>query len=163
MKSRASFIVVTALVIMSVITLLIGCGQPTPEPTPTLEPTPTPKVLKYGVCAALSGTPAAWGLGVLWGVEQAAEELNEAGGVTVAGQPYIFEVVKYDDKYTTSGGKAAGEYLVYEAKVRAISSLGTAPTISLLEVTEPAKVIVFHGCNSKLPSYYWCYSRVAGL
>ena len=106
------------------------------------------KVLKIGVTAATTGRAAGWGLAVVWGVKQAVEELNEAGGVKVGGEIYTVKLFQYDDKYTTSGGKAAGEYLIDEENVSMVCSLGTAPTITLQEISEAKKVILFHGCTA---------------
>lgn len=51
-----------------------------------------------GFSGPLSGLAADYGLDLVNGIEQAIKELNEAGGVTVAGKKYQFKLEKLDDR-----------------------------------------------------------------
>ncbi len=81
----------SALTVMLAAAVLVACAVPSPSPTPT--PTRTPPaatgdgVLRIGTLFALTGDGAASGRALVAGVELAARELNDAGGV--AGQPVL--------------------------------------------------------------------------
>lgn len=141
MRSRKMLVVIPVILILPFITLTTAWGQQPGPPGKT-------KVLKIGVSAATTGKEAGWGLATVWGAQQAAAELNEAGGIKVGEEVYTIKILQYDDKYTTSGGKAAAEYLIDAEKVPMVCSLGTMPTIALQEISEPKKVILFHGCTA---------------
>ena len=102
------------------------------------------KVIKLGQILPLSGSGVLWGdQGVLLG-RTAAELFNKAGGITIKGQKYIYEVVSYDSGYHAKGGSEAAYRLVYKDKVDFIlSSLGSPVTAASQVVTEPKKIITF--------------------
>lgn len=138
MKNQRLFLSIPIMVIVLFITVtLVWAQQSTPQGKA--------KILKIGVSAPTTGREAGWGLGNVWGAHQAAAEINEAGGVKVGGQTYTIKILQYDDKSTTSGGKAAGEYLIDAEEVLMVSTVVTMPTIGLQEISEPKKVFLFHG------------------
>ena len=53
-----------------------------------------------GWTGPLSGGAALYGKNTLTGLEMAAKEINDAGGIDVGGKKYTFEVVGLDDKYS---------------------------------------------------------------
>ncbi|WP_375457636.1 ABC transporter substrate-binding protein [uncultured Enterovirga sp.] len=55
-----------------------------------------------GWTGPLSGGAALYGKNTLTGLEMAAKEINDAGGLEVAGKKYKLEVVALDDKYSPS-------------------------------------------------------------
>lgn len=55
-----------------------------------------------GFTGPLSGGAALYGKNTLAGLEMAARELNEAGGIEVAGRKHTIAVVALDDKYSPS-------------------------------------------------------------
>jgi len=79
-------------------------------------------------------------------LEMEAALVNEKGGLNIQGQRYNIEMIVYDHKYTADGGRAAGERLVFQDKVKFIvNPYGIAPCLAMLEVAEPNKIPFFHG------------------
>lgn len=100
------------------------------------------EVLKIGGVGPLSGGGTAWGLAAQRGMEIAIEEINAGGGFKAGGKTYTLELIMYDDQYTGQGGKAAAERLVNQDKVKfIIGPVGSPPSLGLISVTNPAKVI----------------------
>ena len=59
-----------------------------------------PETVTIGWTGPLSGGAALYGKNTLTGLEMAVKEINDAGGLEVAGKKYRFEVVGLDDKYS---------------------------------------------------------------
>jgi len=78
-------------------------------------------------------------------LELAAEQLNKAGGLVVKKERYRVEMIVYDDKFQADAARAAFERLVYQDKVKIVFSIGTAPVLAGIEITDPNKVLLFHG------------------
>ncbi|MCL4744158.1 MAG: ABC transporter substrate-binding protein [Burkholderiaceae bacterium] len=57
------------------------------------------ETLAIGAPLPLSGPGAAWGISMQHVVEMAAKEVNDAGGLKVAGKTYTLKVIPYDTKY----------------------------------------------------------------
>lgn len=66
----------------------------------------------FGVSAPLSGAAAAWGIGTDWASQQAAKQINDAGGIKVGGKAYKVEVRSVDNKYTAGDGMKTAETLI---------------------------------------------------
>jgi branched-chain amino acid transport system substrate-binding protein len=99
--------------------------------------------LKIGAVVTLSGPGAAWGQGMLYGAELAADDINAKGGLDVGGRKYRVEVVAYDDKYQANEAVTAVNRLVYDDKVKfIIGPTGSAPVLALAPITEKNKVIL---------------------
>lgn len=60
------------------------------------------ETINIGWTGPLSGGAALYGKNTLTGLEMAAKELNDAGGVTVDGKSYKVAVISLDDKYSPS-------------------------------------------------------------
>lgn len=102
------------------------------------------QVLKVGITAPMSGTAANWGLGMEWAAKQGAKTINDAGGVTVAGKKYTFEVVAYDNKYNAADGAKVAQNLINREGVRyIIGSIGTAPILAMQSLSERNGVLLF--------------------
>jgi branched-chain amino acid transport system substrate-binding protein len=102
------------------------------------------EVIKVGITAPMSGSAANWGITQEWVAKQAANEINENGGVTADGKKYIFEVVAYDNKYNSTGGAQVAQTLINKDKVKfVVGSIGSAPTQALQTLSEPAKILHF--------------------
>jgi len=130
------------------------------------------KVLKVGEAAPLSGRAATWGLACERGARLAVEEINEQGGFNVAGESCILKLFSVDNKYTTAGGRQAGERLVYQEKVNVLCSMGTEGTLALQEISEPKKIPLFTAAFSRQAtnpkkkytfSHSWGPSELAGI
>jgi branched-chain amino acid transport system substrate-binding protein len=102
------------------------------------------EVMKIGVIASLSGGGTAWGLGLDRGVQIAADQINEQGGLKLAGKTYKLEVIPYDDQYNAAQAKTAADRLVNRDEVKVIfGPVGSPGAMGSLPVTQPAKVIQF--------------------
>jgi len=100
------------------------------------------EILKIGGVGPLSGGGTAWGLAAQRGIQLAIDDINAAGGFKAEGKTYKLELIMYDDQYTGAGGKAAAERLVNQDKVKfVIGPVGSPPALSLIGVTNPAKVL----------------------
>jgi branched-chain amino acid transport system substrate-binding protein len=77
-------------------------------------------VIKIGTIGPLTGPAAGWGLPVDRGIILMAEILNEAGGISIKGQKYKFEVFSENDKYNPEAGRAATEKLINRVGVKFI-------------------------------------------
>jgi branched-chain amino acid transport system substrate-binding protein len=102
------------------------------------------ETMKIGVIASLSGGGTAWGLGLQRGVQIAIDQLNDAGGIKLAGKTYKLELIAYDDQYNAAQAKTAADRLVNRDGVKVIfGPVGSPGALGSLPVTEPAKVIQF--------------------
>lgn len=107
-------------------------------------------VIKLGVTTTLSGAASVWGLTQTWAVKEAVKKVNEAGGITIQGKPYKFEVIAYDNKYKSADGATVANKLVFGDKVNfIIATMGSAPTLATLSITEPQKILTFSSAWSK--------------
>jgi len=99
--------------------------------------------LKIGALVTLSGAGAAWGQGMKNAAELAAMQVNESGGLEVAGKRYKVSVVAYDDKYQANEVVTVANRLVFEDKVKyIIGPVGSAPVLAIQPITEKNQVIV---------------------
>jgi branched-chain amino acid transport system substrate-binding protein len=100
--------------------------------------------LRIGFVSALSGPGIGWGMGMLGGLELAAEDVNKAGGIPVGDTTYTVKVIAYDDKYTGPGAVQAAQRLISQDGVNIIvGPLGSVPMLAIADVTESNKVLVF--------------------
>jgi branched-chain amino acid transport system substrate-binding protein len=100
--------------------------------------------LKIGFVSALSGPGIGWGMGMLGGLELAAEDVNNAGGIPIGDTTYTIKVIAYDDKYTGPGAVQAVQRLISQDGVNIIvGPLGSVPMLAIADVTESNKVLVF--------------------
>ncbi|GIK80516.1 MAG: branched-chain amino acid ABC transporter substrate-binding protein [Alphaproteobacteria bacterium] len=99
--------------------------------------------LKVGFIAALSGPGMSWGMGMLGGLELAAEDVNKAGGVVVGDTTYTIKVIAYDDKYAGPPAAQAAQRLVSQDEVKVIfGPLGSVSMLAIADTTESNKVLV---------------------
>jgi branched-chain amino acid transport system substrate-binding protein len=101
------------------------------------------ETLKIGAVVTLSGAGAAWGQGMLYAAELAADDVNAKGGLDVGGKKYKVEVVAYDDKYQANEAVTAVNRLVFDDKVKyIIGPVGSAPALAISPITEKNGVII---------------------
>jgi len=101
------------------------------------------ETLKIGAVLALSGPGAAWGQGMQYAAQFAADDVNAKGGLEVDGKKYKVEIIAYDDKYQANEAVTAVNRLIFEDKVRyVIGPTGSAPALAIQPVTEKNKVII---------------------
>lgn len=108
--------------------------------------------LKIGAVGTLSGGGTEWGIALQRGVTLAIEEINAAGGVKVGGKSHTLKMIMYDDAYTAQGGTTAATRLVNVDGVKfIIGPVGSPPTLGVVAVTNPAKVVVLsNGYSPKI-------------
>lgn len=100
--------------------------------------------LKIGAVGSLSGGGTAWGIATQRGVDLAIDEVMAQGGLKVGNKTYKPKLVMYDDAYTGQGGTTAATRLVNEDKVKyIIGPIGSPAVLGVINVTNPAKVLVF--------------------
>ncbi|HEY4542882.1 MAG TPA: ABC transporter substrate-binding protein, partial [Noviherbaspirillum sp.] len=101
------------------------------------------ETLKIGAVVTLSGAGAAWGQGMLYAAELAADDVNAKGGLEVGGKKYKVQVVAYDDKYQANEAVTAVNRLVFEDKVKyLIGPVGSAPALAVAPITERNEVVM---------------------
>ena len=100
------------------------------------------ETLKIGALVTLSGPGAAWGQAMKNAAELAADKVNAAGGLEVAGKKYKVAIVAYDDKYQAGEAVTVANRLVFEDKVKyLIGPTGSAPTLAVQPITEKNQVL----------------------
>jgi branched-chain amino acid transport system substrate-binding protein len=100
------------------------------------------ETLKIGAHVTLSGPGASWGQAMKNAAELAADRVNAAGGLDVAGKKYKVEIVAYDDKYQAGEAVTVANRLVFEDKVKfMIGPTGSAPLLAVQPITEKAGVM----------------------
>jgi len=106
-------------------------------------PAAAQETLKIGAPVTLSGPGAAWGQAMKNAAELAADKVNAAGGLEVAGKRYKVQIVPYDDKYQAGEAVTVSNRLVFEDKVKFfIGPTGSAPTLAVQPITEKNGVLI---------------------
>lgn len=88
------------------------------------------ETFRFGATGPLSGGGADYGIAFQNGIKMAADEINKAGGITVAGKTYTVEPVFCDDEFKPDKAVNCGKQLAAEEKVPVIitsSSLAAFP------------------------------------
>lgn len=110
-----------------------------------------PKELKIGVINAVTGPGALYGIGWINACKMIADDINEAGGLTIGGEKYMLKVIVEDDQFSSTGGKAAAEKLVHRDEVKFIHGpVFSGSVLSVQTVTEPANVVLL--CDGLSPA-----------
>ncbi|MBS4021690.1 MAG: ABC transporter substrate-binding protein [Dethiobacter sp.] len=89
-KLTILFLVIAALLVF----MATGCTQKAEEKEQIAKGI---KVVNIGYTGPLSGPAAEYGKDAVNGIEFAIADINEAGGINIDGQPYIFRLVQLDD------------------------------------------------------------------
>ncbi|WP_066645269.1 ABC transporter substrate-binding protein [Christensenella timonensis] len=109
------------------------------------------KVLKIGVDDSLTGTSAPYGLPASHGVELAASEVNEAGGIKIGDDMYNIEVVTYDNKSDATEGVSTLQKLMDVDQVQFILGWSSStPTLSAVQQIPGKEVTMLVG-NARSP------------
>lgn len=110
-----------------VLAMLAACG----------EKAASPDTLKIGAIVELTGELPAVGASSRNAAEMAVEEINAAGGVTVAGRSYQLELLLEDNAAKPDQSAAAANKLITQDEVLAIigpnASLGAIPAAEIAE------------------------------
>lgn len=122
------------------------------------------ETLKIGTSAPLSGAAAPWGLGLEWTAKQAAQAINEGGGIKAGGKTYKVEILSYDNKYNAAEGTKVAQTLLNRDNVNYIAgTIGTAPTLALQSLSERKGALLLNGAwgaSSKGPKFPLSYTVI---
>ena len=105
------------------------------------------KELKYGAGVPLTGVAASVGLAVETLLPMAAEDIGE---FEVGGERYRWKVVLEDNKYSTEGGVASTNKLIYEHNVDFMFQSGDVPGIPAALITEEIPMTLDIGPGSSM-------------
>lgn len=94
------------------------------------------ETITIGWTGPLSGGAALYGKSTLLGLEMAAKEINDAGGLQVGGKIYRFNVVGYDDKYSPSEAAVNAKRLRAQHKVPVIFCAHSGATYAMQAFNE---------------------------
>jgi branched-chain amino acid transport system substrate-binding protein len=121
-------------------------------------------VIRLGLSGPMSGAGASWGLLADWAAKQAADDINQSGGVKIGDQSYTFAVEALDNKYTASEGAKVGQALINRDGVRYIVfALGMAPVRALQSLSEKSGAILFTtgaGKSIKGPQFPFTFTQL---
>lgn len=105
--------------------------------------------LKFGVVGPMTGPGAQWGLAAAGGVQIAAKEVNDKGGLKVGNKTYKIEVIPYDEQYKASVAISAVQRLVNQDGVKFIfGPVSSAGTLAVMDIVKDAKAIGITGAYS---------------
>ncbi|MGI9307157.1 MAG: ABC transporter substrate-binding protein [Gammaproteobacteria bacterium] len=101
------------------------------------------KTLKIGFVGVTSGPKAAWGISNVRCMETRAKWINEEGGISIGGDTYDIEIVKWDTQDNTTRAKEGMEKMVQEG-IRYVIGPNTDPTAAAVRpVAEKDGVMYF--------------------
>lgn len=104
--------------------------------------------IKIGFVAERSGTLQFLGEPSYNGAQLAIKELNDAGGVTVDGTQYMFELVVADSRSEQRQASEAAVELIQDEGVDFIFGALASLAPVVLQISEPSKVLYFTGASS---------------
>jgi branched-chain amino acid transport system substrate-binding protein len=135
-KSTAVILVAVIVIAAAAAVGIFTIGLPGGQQTPQLSE------VRVGLVEPLSGAYAVFGNEAKQAAELVAEEINSAGGIKNLGGAKIRLFVE-DSKSSADGARLAAEKLVNVDKVNVIiGAFISAHTLTMLDVTEPKKVVV---------------------
>lgn len=107
-------------------------------------------VLKIGVVGPMTGPGAQWGLAAAGGVQIAAKEVNDKGGLKVGGKTYRVEVVPYDEQYKAAVAISAMQRLVNQDGIKFVfGPVSSAGTLAVMDIVKESKTLAFTGAYSR--------------
>ncbi|MBX6396499.1 MAG: ABC transporter substrate-binding protein, partial [Alicyclobacillaceae bacterium] len=99
---------------------LVACGGQAQPSSSTGSSEGQGNVIHLGYSGPLSGGAAKYGQDTLNGMKLAVDEINSAGGFTVNGKKYTFDVISLDDKYLPNEAATNAKRLVQQYHVPAV-------------------------------------------
>ena len=100
------------------------------------------EVINIGFCDPLTGPAAAIGIDSLHGAMIAAKEINDEGGVTVAGKKYKVVIQSYDDQGVAAKAVAGMERLKDKYNVPVIIQNISGSLMAMLERNEKMGILL---------------------
>ncbi|MEQ8611361.1 MAG: amino acid ABC transporter substrate-binding protein [Parvibaculum sp.] len=96
-----------------------------------------PGTIRLGAAVSLTGKYSSNGVFTRNGYDLAVKRINDEGGVTVAGRPYLLEIVYYDDESTPARGAQLVERLIRQDGVKyLLGPYSSGLTEAIAPVTE---------------------------
>lgn len=120
---------------------------------------------RLGALGPMSGGAAAWGLALKAGVEMAAAQANEAGGVQIGSRKCKVTVASYDSKYTADGAAAGANYLASQNVKLIIGPVGGPEATGVKPVANRNGQLTFNSSYAKDaigPQYPTAFHQLAG-
>ncbi|MFH1241823.1 MAG: ABC transporter substrate-binding protein [Pseudomonadota bacterium] len=116
---------------------------------------PKAKTLKIGAIISMTGFASASEMLIWEGVQLFEQWINEQGGITIKGQPYLIKFIAEDGQSSADGAVAAATKLVYDHGVKfLVGPVMPFMVVASGSVTEPAKVIRVALYNCYMPAEY---------
>ena len=108
------------------------------------------KILKIAGVFELSGSTSSMGYPESEGLKLAVAEINEKGGVKIAGETYKLELLLFDTRANPSEAVGIAEKLITREGVKAIfSGANSGTNTAMVTYTQPAKVLhLCVGCTA---------------
>lgn len=120
---------------------------------------------KIGALGPMSGGAAAWGLALKAGVDFAAAQANEAGGLVIGDKKCKVTVVSYDTKYTADGAAAGANYLASQDVKLIIGPVGSPEATGIKPVANRNEQLTFNSSYAKNaigPEWPLAFHQLAG-
>ncbi|MEI7845843.1 MAG: ABC transporter substrate-binding protein [Chloroflexota bacterium] len=97
-------------------------------------------VIKFGVNNEITGDNPVIGASAKKGIDLAISEINAAGGVSLAGKKYTFEVVELDNEFKPESAAAVAQKFADNSEIMAMigpnDSADVMPTIPIIEAAK---------------------------
>jgi len=105
--------------------------------------------LKIGVVGPMTGPGAQWGLATAGGVQIAAKDVNDKGGLKVGNKTYHIQVIPYDEEYKASVAISAMRRLVNQDGVKFVfGPVSSSGTLAVEDIVKDTKTIAITGAYS---------------
>ncbi len=109
------------------------------------------KVVNIGYSGPLSGGAASYGKDVQSGIEMGINDINKAGGVTVAGEKVTFKLVSLDDRYLPNETATNVKRLTSQGiDVIFVPHAGGILTVQPMTTRDPAFLLVAYSSEPKI-------------
>lgn len=116
--------------VFGIVLVSAGCGSKK-EDKPGAVGGDKPKEVVIGFTGPLSGPGAEFGMDCLNGVDMAVKEINQAGGITVNGNKYVFKLEKLDDLFDPTSALNNARRFRSQYKTPAIFNVSSAPLVQI--------------------------------
>lgn len=133
---RNTWIICLSLILVLVMFVsLIGCSPSEPGED-------EPKEIPIGIISPLSGSIAYYGDLMAKGAQLAIKEINDAGGIKIGGESYMFKTYVEDDRALPADSIAAAEKLINDIGVHILLGTYTSTAnLANLEVSKQAGIV----------------------
>ena len=123
------------------------------------------KTLKIGALGPFSGSGAAWGDYLYQPIKMWADDVNAAGGITVGGVTYKFDVVTGDDKWTPGEALTQTRRMVNEEKIQfMVGPVTNGTSMAIQQFCEDNKIVYFSEAVSPnlVPQFKYTFDAYIG-